>query len=212
MNKYFPLFADIRKKDVLILGGNEKAAEKILKLIPYGAKITVIAKDFCKEVCEIKGVLMLDGDCNYAVTYIKRCLPYMVILADKTAFDSYDIFCICKNNSILLNTVDNARRSNFIFSVVVSGDNHTIAVSSNGICPVAAVKIRECISESLPDNLDEILEQLKYLRPILYSESGIPGDKVKTALKEIVDEAFLKDRPLTTEEIENTVKKYREQL
>ena len=42
---YFPLFVDIRGKDVLVAGGGAVAARRVESLLSFGARVTVVAPE-----------------------------------------------------------------------------------------------------------------------------------------------------------------------
>ena len=43
---YFPLFVDLKDKNVLVVGGGRVAAGKAEKLLAFGARITLVAPLF----------------------------------------------------------------------------------------------------------------------------------------------------------------------
>ena len=42
---YFPLFVDIKGKDVLVAGGGAVAARRVESLLSFGARVTVVAPE-----------------------------------------------------------------------------------------------------------------------------------------------------------------------
>ena len=47
---YFPLFVDLKNKNILIIGGGKVAFRKVVKLIPFEGKITIIAPKISQEL------------------------------------------------------------------------------------------------------------------------------------------------------------------
>ena len=45
---YFPLFVDLKNKNILIIGCGKVAFRKVVKLIPFEGKITIIAPKICQ--------------------------------------------------------------------------------------------------------------------------------------------------------------------
>ena len=50
---YFPLFVDLKDKNVLVVGGGGVAYRKVIKLLPFEANITLVAPEICVELEEV---------------------------------------------------------------------------------------------------------------------------------------------------------------
>ena len=42
---YFPMFVDMTKRECLIVGGGNVAYRKVIVMLDFGAKVTVVAED-----------------------------------------------------------------------------------------------------------------------------------------------------------------------
>lgn len=47
---YFPMFVDMTKRECLIVGGGNVAYRKVIVMLDFGAKVTVVAEDICDEL------------------------------------------------------------------------------------------------------------------------------------------------------------------
>ena len=47
---YFPMFVDMTERDCLIVGGGNVAYRKVIVMLDFGAKVTVVAEDICDEL------------------------------------------------------------------------------------------------------------------------------------------------------------------
>ncbi len=47
---YFPMFVDMTDRPCLIVGGGNVAYRKVLVMLDFGAKVTVVAEDICEEL------------------------------------------------------------------------------------------------------------------------------------------------------------------
>lgn len=47
---YFPMFVDMTEKECLIVGGGNVAYRKVIVMLDFGAKVTVVAEDICDEL------------------------------------------------------------------------------------------------------------------------------------------------------------------
>ena len=51
---YFPVFIDMADKTVLIVGAGKIALRRVRTLLRFGARIRVVAPDFCRELGEME--------------------------------------------------------------------------------------------------------------------------------------------------------------
>ena len=47
---YFPMFVDMTERECLIVGGGNVAYRKVIVMLDFGAKVTVVAEDICDEL------------------------------------------------------------------------------------------------------------------------------------------------------------------
>ena len=47
---YFPMFVDMTERECLIVGGGNVAYRKVMVMLDFGAKVTVVAEDICEEL------------------------------------------------------------------------------------------------------------------------------------------------------------------
>lgn len=47
---YFPMFVDMTERECLIVGGGNVAYRKVIAMLDFGAKVTVVAEDICDEL------------------------------------------------------------------------------------------------------------------------------------------------------------------
>lgn len=146
---YLPLFADLRQRPVLVVGGGEVAARKILLLARAGADIRVAARELCAELAELQrdGALrwlgpeftpsMLDG-------------VFLVIAATDDSALNAEVYRCADARQILANVVDDQPRCSFIFPSIVDRNPIMVAISSGGKAPVLARILREKLESLLP--------------------------------------------------------------
>ena len=77
---YFPMFVDMTKRECLIVGGGNVAYRKVIVMLDFGAKVTVVAEDICDELRKltIDDIASEDKTGSYTankenrITFIKR--------------------------------------------------------------------------------------------------------------------------------------------
>ena len=154
---YLPLFADLRQRPVLVVGGGDVAARKILLLQRAGAKVRVVARRLCPELQqrvdsasiqwlgEIFSVGMLDG-------------VFLVIAATNDAELNAEVSAAADRRQILANVVDDQPQCSFIFPSIVDRSPIVVAISSGGNAPVLARMLREKLESLLPTSIGAMAE------------------------------------------------------
>ncbi len=160
----FPLFIDIEKKDILIVGAGEVALRKIEKLLPFKPKITVVAKEIKRD--EIKK-LSAEGKINlinrgFLFTDIDG--KQLVIVATNDINLQREIYNYCVRRKIPVNSVDSPAYCTFIFPAYVKKDDIVIGITTSGKAPALSGKLREIIENCLPEDIEKILEELEKIR------------------------------------------------
>lgn len=190
---FFPVFCDLTERPVLICGGNRHIYEKLQRLEPFGARITVFCSDPVPEVEQYPGVRLerrsfreTDLDAN----------PVMVVASLDDREEERRISEACMTRRIPVNIVDVPELCSFYFpSLIVEGDL-TVGISTAGVCPTAAVVFKEKFREGIPSNIASILTWTRQQRDALPRFSG-----KRQFLRRIFLSAMDRNRPLTPEEV-----------
>ncbi|KAK3688912.1 hypothetical protein B0T22DRAFT_480141 [Podospora appendiculata] len=161
----------IKGKRVLVVGGGEVAAGRILNLLNADALVTVI--------CPSAGLNpeVAHRVANNQVTHIDRKfqpsdlspLPpaepiAMVLVAVDDPAASTTIWQLCKTLSIPANIADVPPECDFYFGSVHRDGPLQIMVSTNGKGPRLASTIRKFIAEALPPDAGRAIEKVGRLR------------------------------------------------
>ena len=147
---YFPVYLDLRDRDVVVVGGGAGGEKKVRGLVPTGARITVIAPSVEPYVEDLArdGRLRhvargyLDGDLEGAV---------LVVVAD-TSDEGVNLAVNAEamRRNVVCNVEDVTHLCTFIYPSVVRRGDVTVAVSTGGASPALARKFREMLSGSSP--------------------------------------------------------------
>lgn len=162
---YFPFFMDIAGKNGLVAGGGRIAFHKLRKLLPYGAKLRVVAPEVSAELERFA----FEND----ICVIKRAFQpedltdmHFVIAASDNREVNAEIGRICRERGILANVVDDKEACGFIFPSLVKAGKLSIGISTEGASPETAASIRSQIAALIPADMEEILDYLNMLRPL----------------------------------------------
>ncbi|MBQ3489226.1 MAG: bifunctional precorrin-2 dehydrogenase/sirohydrochlorin ferrochelatase [Clostridia bacterium] len=199
---HFPLFLDIKDKEILIFGGGEFALQRVKKLFPFSARLRVISEQICEAIHQLENSesVMLE-ERAFSENDLDRFPPFVIIAEDeeKTA----RIYKACQKRHIPVNAVDQPKYCDIIFPSVVSTEHLCIGISSGGISPTATVEFKERIEQMIPENMDGILEWMGELRNDI--NENLPKEKRKRALREAFRKAMERNRPLTSEELQTEI-------
>lgn len=145
MNTYFPLFINIKEKEILVFGGGTIATRRIKAMLPYGAIIRVIAPEISEELQRLA-----EQNENLRLEYRKYKLselqkPDFVLAATSDERVNQTIFRECRHKGILVNVASNRELCDFYFPGVVQQGDITIGITANGKNHKKAAEVTEQI-------------------------------------------------------------------
>lgn len=187
---YFPMFVDMTERECLIVGGGNVAYRKVMVMLDFGAKVTVVAEDICDELRK----LTIDDTANKEnrITFIKRRFERkdcdgmeMVIAATDDNALNHGIAEYCKAKGIMVNAVDQKADCSFIFPSYIKEKNLVAAFSSGGNSPVLTQYLKGKEQEILTPFLGELNEYMGQIREKVIAEYDTEAER-KRVFKEIL--------------------------
>ena len=186
-NELYPIFLKVTQLNVLIVGGGNVGLEKLTFLLKSSpnAKVTVVAPDFHSELVELakKHAVKLIDDV-YNVTYIEG--KHMVIATTDNIDVNVEVYKDCKNRHILVNVADNPPYCDFYMGGIVTKGNIKIAISTNGKSPTLAKRLRQFFEEVIPENIDDLAENLNSFRKTIKGDFQEKVDALNDLTKGII--------------------------
>lgn len=187
---YFPMFVDMTERECLIVGGGNVAYRKVMVMLDFGVKVTVVAEDICDELRK----LTIDDTANKEnrITFIKRRFErkdcdgmQMVIAATDDNALNHEIAEYCKAKGIMVNAVDQKADCGFIFPSYIKEKNLVAAFSSSGNSPVLTQYLKGKEQEILTPFLGELNEYMGHIREKVIAEYDTEAER-KRVFKEIL--------------------------
>ncbi|MGM0946377.1 MAG: precorrin-2 dehydrogenase/sirohydrochlorin ferrochelatase family protein [Bacteroidota bacterium] len=169
MNHLYPIFLKVHELNVLLIGGGFVATEKLeflLKSSPE-AQVTVVSKMFRPEflaLAEGRDTVTLIEDA-YDQKYLGG--KHIVIAATDDKKVNGKIRDEAKERFLLVNVADTPELCDFYLGGIVTKGNLKIAISTNGKSPTTAKRLRQLLEEVLPEEIDDLLENLNAYRATL---------------------------------------------
>jgi precorrin-2 dehydrogenase/sirohydrochlorin ferrochelatase len=167
-NTLFPVFFRLDKLRVVVIGGGAVGTEKTMAILNSSpnACLKIVAKEFRTE--------LLDFCANKNVECVEKAYEssdlegYDLVIA-ATCFKelNQEIYTDAKQKKILINVADTPELCDFYLSSIVKKGDLKIAISTNGKSPTFAKRMREVLSEVLPESIDLILQNLNQIRESL---------------------------------------------
>ena len=165
-NRLYPVFLKLENLRVLLVGAGNVGLEKLESLLGNSpsATITVVAP-FIKE--EVRALLAEHPNCRI----LERAFEMkdleekdLVVMSTDNPALHKEIRAVCRERQILVNVADTPDLCDFYLGSIVQKGSLKIAISTNGKSPTAAKRIKQVLNESLPDELDEVLDNLNQFR------------------------------------------------
>lgn len=197
---YFPMFVDMTERECLIVGGGNVAYRKVIVMLDFGAKVTVVAEDICDELrnLTIDDIASEDKTGSYTankenrITFIKRRFERkdcdgmeMVIAATDDSALNHEIAEYCKAKDIMVNAVDQKADCSFIFPSYIKEKNLVAAFSSGGNSPVLTQYLKGKEQEILTPFLGELNEYMGLIREKVIAQYDTEAER-KRVFKEIL--------------------------
>ena len=165
-NSLFPVFLKLEQLRLLIVGGGNVALEK-LHAVLYNSPAT-----------DITIVAIQVSDAIRAVAARHDNISLVEGAYDESLLTNIDIIIVAVNDSslgqqvridahqrgLLVNVADTPELCDFYLGAVVKKGNLKVAVSTNGKSPTIAKRLKEAFTEVLPDELDEVLDNMEVIR------------------------------------------------
>jgi len=189
INKLFPVFFKLEQLRVLLIGGGNVALEKLQAIINNApaTKIRVVAREvfdaFKQEANKYSTIEIITGE--YESHYIDEC--DLIIAAVNDIPTSERIRNDAKQKGKLINVADKPELCDFYLGSIVTKGNLKLAISTNGKSPTVARRLKEVFNELLPDELEEVLNNIQQIRSKLKGDFADKVHKLNELTKTLIE-------------------------
>ena len=196
--KLYPVMLNISGRKVLVIGGGNVAARKVRDLLECGALVTVVAPSVEASIAELKN--SYPGKIEIVQrAYQKGDLvgAFMVFSATDDEGVNRTVFQEAGELNIFINAVDDPPNCTFFVPSWFDRGGLVISVSTGGISPSMAARVRRDIEKIIPDSIETTLAALQQARALLREDDeykGLSSDTRGKILKQIVlDDGLLEE-------------------
>ena len=160
MNFHYPIFLDLTGKRCLVVGEGAEMVSKIRGLIEAGAEVLYVNPRASDEIAALarRGEMVWAAR-EFAPQDLDGCFLVIARLEDNS-----EIFRLAEERGVLCNAVDDPEHCRFIFGSVHRQGELTIAISTNGVAPALAVRLKERLQREIGPEYAVLLELLQQIR------------------------------------------------
>jgi precorrin-2 dehydrogenase/sirohydrochlorin ferrochelatase len=164
-NLLYPIFLKLDKVPILVVGGGNVALEKVSLMFKSSpnAVVTLIAPEIKEEILAYQNHFQLKI-CKRKFEIDDLISFQLIVVATEDKLLNYQIWQAAKIRNIIVNVADTPDLCDFYLGSIVTKGDLKIAISTNGKSPTFAKRFREILEESLPEELDELIENLQRFR------------------------------------------------
>ncbi|NND05867.1 MAG: bifunctional precorrin-2 dehydrogenase/sirohydrochlorin ferrochelatase [Saprospiraceae bacterium] len=168
-NELYPIFLKLHQLHTLIVGGGNVGLEKLESLLKSSprAKITMVASEVRRsEIWDLEkqfGSFTVIAKPFENVDLVGKDL---VICASDDRNLHEHIRKLARDMNMVINVADTPDLCDFYLGSIVKKGDMKIAISTNGKSPTLAKRMREYLTEALPeaDDVQQLLDSLKDVR------------------------------------------------
>lgn len=186
----FPMFLKLEGRSCLVLGAGSVGEQKIRGLIESEAEVRVVAPAASLAVRE-----WAEGG---ELVWLARSFEpsdldgiFLVVAATSSAEVNHAIFREAQARGILCNVVDDPPYCDFYYPAVVRRGQLQIAISTAGLSPALAQRIRKQFEVEFPEVYGDWLDELGAKRAALFRQGGDPELRKRHLHELAAPEAFL---------------------
>lgn len=169
MNHLYPIFLKVHELNTLLIGGGNVGTEKLeflLKSSPR-AHVTAVSTEFSQPFLDLAATT--DTVTLIEDVYHEKYLggKHIVIAATDNKAVNKQIRDESKERFLLVNVADTPDLCDFYLGGIVTKGNLKIGISTNGKSPTTAKRLRQLLEDVLPEEIDDLLENLNAYRDML---------------------------------------------
>ena len=149
---YLPIFADVRNKLCLVVGGGEVAKRKAGVLLEAGASVRVVAPQIEPALAERQRVESIVA--RFAAQHLDGVTLVVAATNDRSVNQQVSELAHARN--IPVNVVDDPELCSFIMPAILDRSPLMVAFSSGGASPVLTRMMRGKLESMIPQNYSRL--------------------------------------------------------
>jgi len=192
---YLPIFADVRNKLCLVVGGGEVAKRKAGVLLEAGAIVRVVAPHVDTTLAEQRNVKTITA--RFEARHLDGVA--LVIAATNDRVVNRQVSELARERNIPVNVVDDPELCSFIMPAILDRSPLMVAFSSGGASPVLTRMMRGKLETMIPQNTSRLAAFAERFRERV--KQKVTNSVKRRIFWENVFEGVVAEKVLTGDEI-----------
>jgi precorrin-2 dehydrogenase/sirohydrochlorin ferrochelatase len=186
----FPMFLKLEGRNCLVLGAGSVGEQKIRSLLDCGTDIRVVAPSATDVVQQwAQSGLVTWNPREFEPSDLDG--TYLVVAATSDVGVNHEIYREAQSRGILCNVVDDPPYCDFYYGALVRRGQLQISISTNGLSPALAQRIRKQFEDEFPPIYGHWLDELGRRRTELFRTGGDPEERKQLLHRLATHDAFL---------------------
>jgi siroheme synthase-like protein len=161
VNFRYPIFLDLTGKKCVVTGEGYEVAGKVRALAEASANVLYVNSDAVPEIRELaEGGAIRWEPRDFHPEDLDNC--FLIITSRP---NNAEIFYLAEERKVLCNAVDDPKHCRYSYGSIHRQGDLTIGISTNGVAPAIAVRLKERFQNEIGPEYKEFLEILSQLRP-----------------------------------------------
>jgi precorrin-2 dehydrogenase/sirohydrochlorin ferrochelatase len=159
----FPMFVDLKDRDIVVIGAGEVALRKIEQLVKFSPKLTVMAPSIHEEIRVLSQ--------THAITLVQReyviedCENRFLVIGALDDLDEQEkIYNACMNTKTPVNCVDSPLLCSFIFPALIVEGDLCVGINTSGKAPAVSSALRQFLTKHIPKGIHDLIERVHMIR------------------------------------------------
>ena len=161
----FQINLDVKDRPCLVVGGGDEATEKTNRLLDTGAKVTVVSPKLSDELKVLAAsAKILHRGRRFKASDVEGGIWLVLNTVRTDEVLSRDLYALAKQKGFLLCSTDQPEHSTFTMPALVARGPLRIGISTSGVSPALAKRLREDLEPLFDERFEVFLEWLDAYR------------------------------------------------
>jgi uroporphyrin-III C-methyltransferase/precorrin-2 dehydrogenase/sirohydrochlorin ferrochelatase len=170
---FLPIFANIKRKHCLVVGGGEVAQRKAGMLLEAGAIVRVVAPDILPALAQQKNVEAILA--RFDETHLDGVALAIAATNDREV--NKQISALAQARNLPVNVVDDPALCSFIMPAILDRSPLMVAFSSGGASPVLTRMLRGKLETMIPQRYSSLAEFAEHFRGLVKQHVTQPAKR-----------------------------------
>lgn len=163
-NPGLQLSLNVKNRSCLVLGGEDEAADKVRRLLEAGARVTVVHPSLNEVLRKLTAsAKILHRGRRFRATDTEGIVLILNTIRDDPGF-SASLFELAQKERFHVWSIDQPDVSTVSMPALISRGHLRIAISTSGVAPALASRLRQDLEPLFDDGFVQFLESLASLR------------------------------------------------